>query len=67
MSQFNKTHARQGRGVGNGHNDNWRNSPLWDSIDKKNAVEKEEPEVEEVKLDDLDLKARMKRLQAMAY
>lgn len=29
-----KTHARDGRGAGNGYNQNWHNSPLWKNIEK---------------------------------
>lgn len=71
MSQANKSHARQGRGVGNGYNDNWRNSPLWDNIGPRSKQddnpETEEVKVEAVDLEDLELKERMKRLQSMAY
>lgn len=52
MGQHNKSFARQGRGAGNGYNQNWHNSPLWDSIKKKNA-KKSDDKVEEAQSEDV--------------
>lgn len=63
-----KSHAREGRGGGNGHNDNWRNSPLWDSIEKKGGAKKEaEVVVKQTPMEELSEKERMKRAMALAY
>lgn len=75
-----KTHARQGRGQGNGYNQNWMNSPLWDSIDKKQEAKeaKESNEKSEVSsnekedqsnksLDEMSLKERQKAMFSMVY
>ncbi|QHJ74490.1 hypothetical protein VH12019_00163 [Vibrio phage VH1_2019] len=74
MSIHNKSHAREGRGLGNGFNDNWRNSPLWKNIgpDARKKDEPEEPkeEVKEVKVDNLDElseRERMRRLMSLAH
>ncbi|AGN30355.1 hypothetical protein VPFG_00358 [Vibrio phage nt-1] len=74
MSQHRKSHAREGRGLGNGYNENWRNSPLWDNIGpdaKKKTSDDEQPEeVKEVKtenLDELSERERMRRLMRLAH
>ncbi|AAQ64377.1 hypothetical protein KVP40.0307 [Vibrio phage KVP40] len=70
-----KSHAREGRGLGNGFNDNWRNASLWKNIGpdaekiKKEAEEPEE-EIKEVKqenLEDLSERERMRRLMRLAH
>lgn len=76
-NQAYKTHARQGRGQGNGYNQNWMNSPLWDSIDKKQepnvAKEYECSETENKErmdnksLDEMSLKERQKAMFSMVY
>lgn len=79
-SQAYKTHARQGRGHGNGYNQNWMNSPLWDSIDKKqeskeskeskesNRSETENKEqMDNKSLDEMSLKERQKAMFSMVY
>ena len=68
--------ARAGRGAGNGNNENWYNSPLWDNISKKKNLQKEVDSYhascdnefqDEQELTEYELKARMKKLQALAY
>ncbi|ALP47655.1 hypothetical protein phiST2_0176 [Vibrio phage phi-ST2] len=71
-----KTHAREGRGSGNGYNENWRNAPLWKNIGpnaekiKKEAetedAEKDE-EIDKPNLDELSQRERMRRLQSIAH
>jgi hypothetical protein len=46
MSMTNKSHAREGRGAGNGGNENWYNSPLWKSINEQKPSK--EPETKEI-------------------
>lgn len=73
-NQAYKTHARQGRGQGNGYNQNWMNSPLWDNIDKKQEP-KEKSEVSSNEnedqcnksLDKMTLKERQKSMFSMVY
>ncbi len=75
MSIHSKSHAREGRGLGNGFNDNWRNSPLWKNIGpdarkKDEAVEEPKEEIKEVKtenLDELTERERMRRLMSLAH
>ncbi|CAL9994348.1 hypothetical protein VPHK567_0367 [Vibrio phage K567] len=67
-----KSSARQGRGMGNQCSDAWHNSPLWDNIGpnaKKDGEPVEEFKVEEKveDLSELELRDRMRRLQAMAH
>lgn len=69
-----KLFARQGRGASNGYNENWRNSPLWDSIEKKNencsdSVKEELTEMtenEELKTEET-LKEKQKRMFGSVY
>lgn len=78
MGQHNKSYARQGRGAGNGYNQNWHNSPLWDSIKKKNAKKSddkvEEAQSEDMKNEDVNednkeesLKEKQRRMFAMIH
>ncbi|CAL9995404.1 hypothetical protein VPHD479_0360 [Vibrio phage D479] len=68
MSNF-KSHAREGRGAGNGHNEKWRNSPLWDSIEAKGGAKKEPEEAPKVDVveEELTEKERMRRAMMLAY
>ena len=63
--------ARRGRGAGNGGNSNWFNSPLWKSIEaKNNKLKSEVTNIEEnknVDLDNMDLKAKQRKMYALAY
>ncbi|ALP47281.1 hypothetical protein vBValMR10Z_247 [Vibrio phage vB_ValM_R10Z] len=69
-----KSHAREGRGSGNGHNENWRNAPLWKNIGpnaekikkEAEAAEKDE-EIDKPNLDELSQRERMRRLQSIAH
>jgi len=68
MSIHKKKSAREGRGMGNQCSDAWHNAPLWDNIGPDaNKNKPVEEKVDEVKLEDLEVKERMRRLQAMAY
>lgn len=64
MTQYKKSFARESRGTGNGHNENWYNSPLWDSIGPKKK-EEEHVVIEEKK--DETLKDKQKRMYSMVY
>lgn len=73
-SQAYKTHARQGRGQGNGYNQNWMNSPLWDSIDKKQESKESKrsetenkEQIDNKSLDEMSLKERQKAMFSMVY
>lgn len=61
-----KKHAREGRGAGNGHNDNWINSPLWDNISPKKPVTKQ-PETKRINDEELTKKERIRRAMQFAY
>lgn len=67
--QHKKSHAREGRGMGNGYNENWQNSPLWDSIEKKkrDSIETKNTSAKSVPESNDDERTKIRKLYSLAY
>ncbi|ALY07057.1 hypothetical protein VmeM32_00066 [Vibrio phage vB_VmeM-32] len=66
--QHKKSHARESRGAGNGYNENWRNSPLWDSIEKKKTSSIEtKSNSHSISTSNNDERTKVRKLYSLAY
>lgn len=59
-----KSHAREGRGGGNGGNENWYNSQLWDNIGPRKTIGVTKEQVPEEQLTE-EQKIRRKRQELL--
>ncbi|ADQ53146.1 conserved hypothetical protein [Aeromonas phage 65] len=62
-----KKHAREGRGSANGGNEKWYNSPLWEKVEAKQVSLDATPDDLLKEKENEDLRAKQRRMFAMAY
>ncbi|AFN39430.1 hypothetical protein F485_gp036 [Aeromonas phage CC2] len=62
-----KSHAREGRGGANGGNEKWYNSKLWENVEAKQVSLDAKPDELLKEKEGEDLRAKQRRMFAMAY